>query len=50
LYTSGVYGGLNWFVHKHDIKYQPTYRQNSDKDGVKGNDETEISAQAQYVF
>ncbi len=43
-------GGLNWFVHKHDVKYQLTYRQNSDKDGVKGNDETEIFAQAQYVF
>ncbi len=43
-------GGLNWYVHKHDMKYQLTYRQNSDKDGVKGNDETEIFAQAQYVF
>jgi len=43
-------GGVNWFVHKHDVKYQLTYRQNSDKNGVKGDDETEIFAQAQYVF
>ncbi len=42
--------GVNWFVHKHDVKYQLTYRQNKNKDGVDGSDETEIFAQAQYVF
>ncbi|MFQ5488755.1 MAG: hypothetical protein ACE5ET_09975, partial [Gammaproteobacteria bacterium] len=42
--------GLNWFVHKHDVKYQLTYRQNKNKDGVDGSDESEVFAQAQYVF
>ncbi len=42
--------GVNWFVHKHDVKYQLTYRQNKNKNGVDGSDEREIFAQAQYVF
>jgi len=42
--------GANWYIHKHDIKMQATFRQNSDKDGVKGNDEDELFVQAQYVF
>jgi len=42
--------GANWYLHKHDIKLQTTFRQNSDKDGVKGNDEDEVFVQAQYVF
>ena len=42
--------GVNWFVHRHDVKYQLTYRQNNNKDGVNGNDETEVFAQAQFVF
>ncbi len=42
--------GLNWFVHKHDIKLQAAFRQNSDKHGIKGNDENELFVQAQYVF
>ncbi len=42
--------GANWYIHKHDIKLQATFRQNEDKNGVKGNDEDEIFVQAQYVF
>ena len=42
--------GANWYLHKHDIKLQTTFRQNKDKDGVKGNDEDEFFVQAQYVF
>ncbi len=42
--------GANWYIHKHDIKLQTTLRKNSDKDGVKGNDEDEVFVQAQYVF
>jgi len=42
--------GANWFVAKHDIKYQLTYRQNDNKDGVQNSNEDELFAQAQYVF
>ncbi|GMQ83987.1 MAG: hypothetical protein BMS9Abin06_0735 [Gammaproteobacteria bacterium] len=42
--------GANWYLHKHDIKLQTTFRKNKDKNGVKGNDEDELFAQAQYVF
>ncbi|VAW74312.1 hypothetical protein MNBD_GAMMA15-2608 [hydrothermal vent metagenome] len=42
--------GVNWYIHKHDIKLQTTFRKNADKDGVKGNDEDELFVQAQYVF
>jgi len=42
--------GANWYIHKHDIKLQATFRQNEDKNGVKGNDEDEVFVQAQYVF
>ena len=42
--------GANWYLHKHDIKMQATYRQNSDVNGVKGDDEDEVFVQAQYVF
>ena len=43
--------GLNWFVAKQDIKYQLTYRQGSNVNGVSSNsDENELFAQAQYVF
>ncbi|NIP72255.1 MAG: hypothetical protein GWO16_04125 [Gammaproteobacteria bacterium] len=48
-WTLGSVGGI-WFVHKHDIKVQLTYRQNSDMKGVKGDDEDEIFLQAQYLF
>ncbi len=42
--------GANWYLHKHDIKLQTTYRMNSDRNGVKGSDEDELFVQAQYVF
>lgn len=42
--------GANWFIHKHDIKVQFTYRMNEDKNGTAGNDEDEIFVQTQYVF
>lgn len=42
--------GVNWFVHKHDIKYQLTMRQNENIDGTVGNDSDELFLQAQYVF
>ncbi len=42
--------GANWYIQQHHIKYQLTYRMNSDKNGVKGNDEDEVFLQAQFVF
>jgi len=42
--------GLNYYVDKHDIKYQVTYRINEDKDGKAGNDVDELFVQAQFVF
>lgn len=42
--------GVNWFLHKHDIKYQLTYRMNENVNGVDGADEDEIFLQGQYVF
>lgn len=42
--------GANWFLHKHDIKVQLTYRMNEDKDGSRGNDVDELFLQTQYVF
>ncbi|ALP54614.1 hypothetical protein Tel_16445 [Candidatus Tenderia electrophaga] len=42
--------GANWFVHKHDVKFQLTLRQNENVDGQQGNDLDEVFAQAQYVF
>lgn len=45
-----VSGGINWFVAKHDIKVQLTYRANDSVDGVSGNDEDEVFVQTQFVF
>jgi len=42
--------GANYFVAKHDIKYQLTYRMGENKDGKEGNDVDELFVQAQYVF
>lgn len=42
--------GINWFVHKHDIKYQLSHRSNENMKGQKNNDRDEIYMQAQYVF
>ena len=42
--------GINYYVKKHNIKYQLSYRQNENVDGTIGNDSDEIFLQAQYVF
>jgi len=42
--------GVNWYIHKHDLKYQLTYRMNENKDGLDNNDEDELFLQAQFVF
>ena len=42
--------GANFFVAKHDIKYQLSYRMGENKDGKDGNDVDELFVQAQYVF
>ncbi len=42
--------GVNWFLKKHDIKLQLTYRINDNKDGIRNNDLNELFVQAQYVF
>lgn len=42
--------GLNYYVKKHNIKYQLSYRQNENIDGVIGSDSDEVFLQAQFVF
>jgi len=42
--------GLNWFLKKHDIKLQATYRLGQNLNGRDGVDEDELFVQAQYVF
>ncbi|MFQ5509625.1 MAG: porin [Leptospirillia bacterium] len=42
--------GANYFVAKHDIKFQLTYRMGENLKGVIGNDENETFLQAQFVF
>jgi len=42
--------GVNFYIHKYDVKTQLTYRQNSNKDGITDNDGNEIFLQTQYVF
>jgi len=42
--------GANYFVDKHNIKYQVTYRMGENKDGKEDNDLNELFVQAQYVF
>jgi phosphate-selective porin OprO/OprP len=42
--------GANYFVKKHDIKYQVTYQMGENKDGKDGSDVDELFVQAQYVF
>ncbi len=42
--------GVNWFLHKHDIKVQLTYRQGKNLNGVDGKDQDELFLQTQYVF
>jgi hypothetical protein len=42
--------GANYFIDKHRIKYQVTYRMGENVDGEAGNDLDELFVQAQYVF
>ena len=42
--------GANWYIHKHDVKVQATYRMNDSENGVKNADVDELFVQAQYVF
>lgn len=42
--------GVNWFLKKHDIKLQLTYRMGENVNGVKDHDNNELFVQAQYVF
>ena len=42
--------GINWFLHKHDIKVQLTHRQGKNLNGVDGKDQDELFLQTQYVF
>ena len=42
--------GANWFIQKHKIKVQMTYRVGENLKGVTGKDENELYIQTQYVF
>lgn len=42
--------GANYFIKKHDIKIQASWRMNEDMDGVAGDDADEFFLQTQYVF
>ena len=42
--------GANWFLKKHDVKFQLSYRMGENLDGVDNNDEDEVFLQGQYVF
>lgn len=42
--------GANWFLHKHDIKFQLSYRMGENVDGQSNVDEDEVFLQGQYVF
>ncbi|MGD2055117.1 MAG: hypothetical protein PVG45_13535 [Gammaproteobacteria bacterium] len=42
--------GANWFLKKHDIKFQLSYRMGENLEGVENNDEDELFLQGQYVF
>ena len=42
--------GANYFIKKHDIKVQATWRMNEDVEGIPGDDEDEFFLQTQYVF
>ena len=42
--------GANYFIKKHDIKVQASWRMNEDVDGTQGDDVDEFFLQTQYVF
>ncbi|MBU2652414.1 MAG: hypothetical protein KKA81_15910, partial [Bacteroidetes bacterium] len=49
-YWTRFSGGVNYYIEKHDIKLQATYRIGENKDGADGNDVDELFVQAQYLF
>ena len=49
-YWTRFSGGINYYIEKHDIKLQTTYRVGENKDGVDGNDVDELFVQVQYLF
>ncbi|MBU3928703.1 MAG: hypothetical protein KKB74_12935, partial [Bacteroidetes bacterium] len=49
-YWTRFSGGINYYIEKHDIKLQTTYRIGENKDGADGYDVDELFVQAQYVF
>ncbi len=42
--------GLNWFIQKHHIKMQLTYRIGENLNGITDNNTDELFLQTQYVF
>jgi phosphate-selective porin OprO/OprP len=42
--------GANWFIQKHDIKVQLSYRMGENLNGVENNDVDEVFLQTQFVF
>lgn len=42
--------GANWYIARHDIKVQLSYRMGENIGGQDGNDEDELFVQTQYVF
>ncbi len=42
--------GANWFIQKHDIKVQLSYRMGENLKGVENDDEDEVFLQTQFVF
>ena len=42
--------GINYFIAKHDIKIQTTYRVGENLKGFDGDDADELFVQMQYVF
>jgi hypothetical protein len=42
--------GANYFIKKHDVKLQATYRMGENKDGIEDHDLDELFVQMQYVF
>ncbi|PHR67519.1 MAG: hypothetical protein COA55_06515 [Alcanivorax sp.] len=42
--------GATYFIKKHDVKFQASYRIEDNEDGVVGNDNNTFFLQAQYLY
>ena len=42
--------GLNWFINRHNLKFQFTYRIGENLDGLQNNNSDEMFLQGQFVF